>query len=259
MTYLRAPSFVVASFFVLSFFLPLISHAETIKVAVAANFASTMSELAEKFEQSSGHKVDLSFASTGKIYAQIINGAPYHAFFSADRITPEKLEAAGKAVADSRFSYAIGTLVLWSAKADFVDAQLQVLKEEKFNKLALANPKLAPYGAAAVEVLEKLDLASKTRAHWVMGENIAQTFQFVFTGNADLGFIAASQLQEDGKMRGGSSWVVPDELYTPIYQDAQLLLPGKDSDATRQLLQFVRSDAAKKIIQSHGYKIPGEQ
>jgi molybdate transport system substrate-binding protein len=252
MTFLR-----ILHFAVFIFWLPLLSSAETIKVAVAANFSSTMKELVANFEKSSGHTVDLSFASTGKIYAQIYNGAPYHAFFSADQAAPEKLENEGKAIPGTRFSYAIGTLVLWSAKSDLTDEPLNILKSGRFNKLALANPKLAPYGAAAVEVLDQLNLTAGSRAKWVLGENIAQTFQFVFTENADLGFIAGAQLQDKGKLRKGSFWVVPDELHAPIYQDAQLLLAGKNSAATQQLLHFIRSAPAQAIIHSHGYKTPG--
>lgn len=239
---------------VLALWPPLSANADTIKVAVAANFAPTLNELVAEFEKSSGHKVDVSSASSGKIYAQIINGAPYHAFFSADQTTPEKLESAGKAVPGSRLTYAIGALALWSAKPDFIDAQLRILKNGQFNKIALANPKLAPYGSAAVEVLEKLDLLTATQAKWVQGENIAQAYQFVFTGNADLGFIALSQIMQKGEITGGSYWLVPADLHTPILQDAQILLPGKNSVVTQQLVEFIKSDLAKAIIQSHGYQ-----
>jgi len=239
---------------VLALWPPLSANADTIKVAVAANFAPTLNELVAEFEKSSGHIVDVSSASSGKIYAQIINGAPYHAFFSADQTTPEKLESAGKAVPGSRLTYAIGALALWSAKPDFIDAQLRILKNGQFNKIALANPKLAPYGSAAVEVLEKLDLLTATQAKWVQGENIAQAYQFVFTGNADLGFIALSQIMQKGEITGGSYWLVPADLHTPILQDAQILLPGKNSVVTQQLVEFIKSDLAKAIIQSHGYQ-----
>jgi molybdenum ABC transporter, periplasmic molybdate-binding protein len=244
---------------VLTLWLPLSTSAETIKIAVAANFTSTMNELVAEFEKSSGHKVDLSSASTGKIYAQIVNGAPYQAFFAADQTTPEKLESAGKAVPGSRFTYAIGALALWSAKPNFIDEQLQVLKTGQFNKIALANPKLAPYGAAAVEALEKLDLVTATQAKWVQGENIAQTYQFVFTGNADLGFVALSQIMQNGKLMSGSYWQIPTNLHTPILQDAQILLPGKNSFATQQFMEFIQSDLAKAIIQFHGYQTADEQ
>jgi molybdate transport system substrate-binding protein len=233
--------------------------AETIKVAVAANFSAAMKELVAEFEKTSGHIVTLSFASTGKFYAQIVNGAPYHAFFSADQATAEKLEQQKKALSDSRFTYAIGALALWSSQPDFIDDQLQALRSGQFNKLALANPQFAPYGVAAVEVLEKLELKNSTRAKWVLGENIAQTFQFAATGNADLAFVALAQIAERGVIKKGSYWLVPGTFHRPIRQDAQILLPGKDSLATRQLMMFIRSAEAKSIIQHHGYQTPGEQ
>lgn len=233
--------------------------AETIKVAVAANFSATMKELVTEFEKTSGHKVTLSFASTGKFYAQILNGAPYHAFFSADQATAKKLVHQQKALADSRFTYAIGVLALWSAKPDLIDEPLQVLTSGKFNKLALANPKLAPYGAAAVEVLDKLGLRNATQRQWVLGENIAQTLQFVSTRNADLGFVALAQIVEQGTLKSGAYWRVPEGFHAPIRQDAQILIPGKNSVATRQLMAFIRSAEAQAIIQNHGYKTPGEK
>ena len=226
---------------------PSLALAETIKVAVAANFAGAMKELVAEFEKASGHSVALSFASTGKFYAQILNGAPYHAFFSADQVTTEKLEQHKKALADSRFTYAIGVLALWSAKADLSESPLQVLTSGRFNKLALANPRLAPYGAAAEEALDKLGL---------QGENIAQTLQFVATQNADLGFAALSQMLEQGT-KSGSYWRVPDDFHAPIRQDAQILAHGKDSAATHQLMTYLRSAEAQSIIQKHGYKVPG--
>lgn len=234
------------------------AKAESIKIAVAANFSAPMKVLAAEFEKKSGHSVSLSFASTGKFYAQILNGAPFHAFFSADRTTPEKLEAQGEAVVNSRFTYAIGALALWSAKPEIIAEPLTTLKKGEFNKLALANPKVAPYGEAAVEVLEKLKLKHITEKKWVQGENIAQTFQFVSTKNADLGFVALSQIMEEGKIKQGSYWLVPTDLHTPIHQDAQILERGKDSPATHKLMEFVRRAEAKTIIQSFGYATANE-
>lgn len=237
---------------------PSAAAAETIKVAVASNFANTMKALVAEFEKASDHKVTLSFASTGKLYAQILNGAPYHAFFSADQATIEKLEHHNKALRESRFTYAIGILVLWSAQEDLAQSPLQALTNGAFNKLALANPKLAPYGAAAVETLEQLDLKAVTQRHWVQGENIAQAFQFTATQNADLGFAALSQIVDYIDIEQRVYWQVPDNLYRPIRQDAQILTKGTDSPATRQLMAFIRSDTAKSIIQTHGYKIPDD-
>lgn len=232
--------------------------AETINVAVAANFSAAMKALVAEFEKTSGHNVVLSFASTGKFYAQILNGAPYHVFFSADQATAEKLERQQKALAGSRFTYAIGALALWSSKPGINDDPLKVLKSGEFNKLALANPKLAPYGAAAVEVLEHFKLKSATEAKWVLGENIAQTFQFVATANADLGFVALAQIIERGTIKEGSYWLVPSDFHAPILQDAQILAAGQNSPASHQLMAFIRSGDAQLIIQQYGYKTLGD-
>ena len=231
--------------------------AETIKVAVAANFSAAMKALVAEFEKTSGHTVILSFASSGKFYAQILNGAPYHAFFSADQTTAEKLELQEKALSGSRFTYAVGALALWSSRPGFSDDPLKALTSRQFNKLALANPKVAPYGTAAVEVLEHLELKNTTEAKWVLGENIAQTFQFVATGNADLGFVALAQMIEQGKMTNTSYWRVPREFHAPILQDAQILTVGKNSPAAHQLMAFIRSADGQFIIQQHGYQTPG--
>lgn len=229
------------------------AHADTVSVAVAANFTAPMQKIAAAFEADTGHKAELSFGATGKFYAQITHGAPFQVLLSADDTTPAKLEREGKAAPNSRFTYAIGTLVLWSAQANYVDAQGDVLKKGDFKHLAIANPKLAPYGAAAVQVMDKLGVASALQPRLVQGENIAQTFQFVSTGNAQLGFVALSQVMVDGKVRSGSAWQVPANLHDPIRQDAVLLNPGKDSPAAAALLTYLRSDKARAIIQSYGY------
>lgn len=166
------------------------------------------------------------------------------------------LEAAGLSVPGSRFTYAVGALVLWSATPGFVDDAGARLGSGSFNKLALANPKLAPYGVAAVEVLEALQLKQATEPKWVMGESIAQTYQFVATGNADLGFVALSQIIDRGRIEKGSSWLVPRELYNPIRQDAVLLNTGIDNEGARALLSYLRSDAARAIVHAHGYTTP---
>ncbi|TPE47513.1 molybdate ABC transporter substrate-binding protein [Maribrevibacterium harenarium] len=228
------------------------AHGEEIHAAVAANFNAAMQEVVAQFEQNTGHKVVLSFGSSGKIFAQIQHGAPFQIFLSADQNKPEALEKAGFSVPGSRFTYAIGALALWSAKADFAHDDTR-LKSGDFNKLALANPKLAPYGVAAVEVLESLKLRSATEAKWVMGENIAQTYQFVHSGNADLGLVALAQIMEKGKIKGGSSWIIPAELYSPIRQDAVLLNRAKDSAGAKALLSYLTSEDAREIIHSYGY------
>ena len=230
-----------------------VAHADTVSVAVAANFTAPMQKIAAAFEVDTGHKAELSFGATGKFYAQITHGAPFQVLLSADDTTPARLEREGKAVAHSRFTYAIGTLVLWSAQPGTVDAKGDVLKSGDFKHLAIANPKLAPYGAAALQVMEKLGVATALQPRLVQGENIAQTFQFVSTGNAQLGFVALSQVMADGKIRSGSAWQVPASLHEPIRQDAVLLMPGKDSAAASALLTYLRGRKARAIIQSYGY------
>lgn len=233
--------------------------AEEITVAVASNFTAAMNEIVTEFEAASGHEVRVAFGSSGKFYAQITHGAPFQAFFSADRAKAAALESDGLAVPGSRFTYAIGTLALWSRKPDVVDDEASVLKQGRFNKLALANPRLAPYGAAAVEVLQNLDLVQQTRSRWVQGENVAQTWQFVSTGNADLGFVALSQIMSRREIGTGSAWVVPKHLYSPIRQDAVLLRDGENSAATRALLRFVRDGKGAAIIAANGYHTPTDE
>jgi molybdate transport system substrate-binding protein len=233
-----------------------LTHTEEITVAVASNFTAPMKAIVAGFEKSSGHKVKLSFGSSGKFYAQIKNGAPFQVFFSADQAKPKALEQDGLAVPESRVTYAIGILALWSAKPGSIDGDATILKQGNFNKLALANPKLAPYGTAAVDVLENLKLKKVTQAKWVQGENIAQTYQFVRTGNADIGFVALSQIIDKDRVQRGSAWVVPNHLHRPILQDAVLLRSGESSQAAQQLLRFAQGKKAREIIESHGYKIP---
>lgn len=231
---------------------------EEIRVAVASNFAAAMNEIVNEFEQTSGHTVHLSFGSSGKFFAQLKHGAPFHLFFSADQVKPLALEQEGLAVAGSRFTYALGALVLWSRTLELSDKGVNILRSGEFNKLALANPRLAPYGVAAEEVLTNLQLREITKPKWVQGENIAQTWQFVHSGNAELGFVAMSQIvyQENDV---GFVWMVPSNLYNPIRQDAVLLRTGESSRAARELLDFVRSEQAKKIIEAYGYTTITEQ
>ncbi|MAM88347.1 MAG: molybdate ABC transporter substrate-binding protein [unclassified Hahellaceae] len=227
--------------------------AETVSIAVAANFAAPMARIIEAFEAGSEHQVQLSLGSSGKLYAQISHGAPFEVFFSADQLVPSKLAQAGLALTATQFTYAVGQLVLWSAAEDFVDDKGQVLRLASFDKLAIANPRLAPYGAAAVEVLEALDRFEEVKARLIMGENIAQTYHFVSTGNADLGFVAASQVMRDGKLTAGSGWLVPQSLYTPIYQDAILLKTGADNPAARAFIDFVKTPEARRIMAAYAY------
>lgn len=229
--------------------------ADEVQVAVAANFTAPMQKIAAAFEKDTGHKAQLAFGATGKFYAQIKNGAPFEVFLAADDSTPEKLEQEGAGVANTRFTYATGKLVLWSSKPGFVDDQGAVLKKGEFKHLAIANPKLAPYGAAAIETLTALKLLEAIEPKFVQGENIAQTYQFVATDNAELGFVALSQVMKDGKISEGSAWIVPSSLHQPIRQDAVLLENGKGKPAAAALLEYLKSDKSKAVIQSFGYDL----
>ena len=225
-------------------------------VAVAANFAGSAKSLAAEFERSSGHKLLLSMGSTGKFYAQIKSGAPFDVFLSADDETPARLEKEGLAAAGTRFSYAIGKLVLWSPRSGMVDASGAVLRSAAFKRIAIANPKLAPYGAAAREAMEKLGVWSALQKKLVLGENIAQTLQFISSGNAELGFVALSQVQQGGKTPEGSYWLVPQADYDPIRQDAVLLARANANLAARQFLDFLRGPLAREVIRADGYDLP---
>jgi len=231
------------------------SHAGEVRAAVAANFAGPVKLIAEQFEADTGHRVRLSYGSTGKFYSQIRAGAPFDVFLSADERTPEKVAKDGLGDPASRFTYAIGTLVLWSRTPGYVDDQGHVLRG-RFNKLAIANPRLAPYGVAARETLEGLGLWNGVKDRIVMGDNITQTWQFAATGNADLGFVALSQTIEDGKTIAGSQWLVPKHLYTPIRQDAILLNSARDKVAAKAFLAYLKSPKAVAIIKRFGYELP---
>ena len=229
------------------------AQAAEVAVAVAANFTAPMKKIAVEFEKDTGHKAELSFGATGKFYAQINNSAPFGILLAADDTTPEKLAKEGKGVAESRFTYAIGTLVLWSPKAGYVDDKGEVLQTGDYKHIAIANPKLAPYGTAAMEVLNKLGLTAQVQPKVVMGENIAQTYQFAATGNAQLGFVALSQVMENGKIREGSAWQIPGNMHEPIRQDAIVLNNAKDNEAATALMKYLRSPKAHDIIRSYGY------
>lgn len=230
-----------------------LAQAADVQVAVAANFSAPMRQLAALFERETGHRALLAVGSTGALQAQIRHGAPFEVLLAADDLTPARLEAEGLAVPGSRFTYAVGRLALWSARDGVVDANGDVLRRGRFERIALANPKLAPYGAAAQQVQERLGVVAALRDKWVQGENIAQTYQFVASGNAELGFVALSQVQVDGRIQAGSGWIVPQALYDPIRQDAVLLSRGNGNTAALALLRFLRRDAARRVIVSHGY------
>ncbi|MCG6932030.1 MAG: molybdate ABC transporter substrate-binding protein [Gallionella sp.] len=227
-----------------------------VNAAVASNFSAPMKQIAALFEQQSGDTIKLSFGSTGKFYAQIRGGAPFDVFIAADTATPQRLDQAGLTVNGSRFVYALGKLVLWSAQPNFVDDKGRVLRNGDYEKLAIADPKLAPYGMAAKQTLEKLAMWNSIRDKLVMGENITQAYQFVATGNAELGFVALSQVMRDGKVSAGSSWLVPPDMYRPIRQSAVLLAVAKDKPAAQAFLDFMKNDKAAAVIRSYGYALP---
>ncbi len=231
------------------------SFAATSLVAVAANFSKPMTEIATEFEKATGHTAKLSFGSSGKFVSQIENGGPFEVFLSADEKGLEALEKAGLALPSSRFIYALGRLVLWSATPDFVDDQGEILVTGGFKHLALADPKLAPYGVAAIEVLKKIGLFEKIQPLFVQGENIAQTYQFISTSNAELGFVALSQVSENGKINSGSGWIVPETDYAPIRQGAVLLKKGAENPAAIALLSYLKSAPALAIIKKYGYDL----
>ena len=231
------------------------AHAGEVQVAVAANFAGPMEKLAAEFQRDTGHKAVVATGATGKFYAQIRNGAPFEVLLAADDDTPARLETEGHVAAGSRFTYAVGRLVLWSARGGVVDAGGNVLKTGSYQHLAIANPKTAPYGAAAVATLQKLGLYESVQSRIVQGENIAQAWQFASTGNAELGFVAQAQVWRDGKFTSGSGWIVPATMHAPIRQDAALLAKGAGNPAARALLQYLRTDKAKALIRSFGYEV----
>lgn len=225
--------------------------AET-KVAVAANFAEPAKVIAARFKARTGHDATLSFGSSGQFYAQIANGAPYEVFLSADRERPEKAEAEGLGVAGSRFTYAIGRLVLYSKTPGLVDGRGAVLSQGRFQKLAIADPRTAPYGVAAVETMKKRRVYDALRPRLVQGTSITQAYQFVETGAAEVGFVAASQLIG---VKGGSRWLVPAGDHTPIDQQAVLLKSGANSAAAQAFIRFLKGPEARAIIQRYGYEV----
>ncbi len=230
-------------------------HADEVQVAVAANFTAPIQAIAADFEKDTGHTLVAAYGATGQFYTQIRNGAPFQVFLSADDSTVQKLEAEGETVKGSRFTYAVGTLALWSAKEGYVDANGDVLKRNAFRHLSIANPKAAPYGLAATQVLAREGLTDKVKAKIVEGQNITQAYQFVSTGNAELGFVALSQIYKDGKVSSGSAWIVPSSMHDPIKQDAVILNKGKDSAAAKALMDYLKGPKAAAVIKSYGYEL----
>jgi molybdate transport system substrate-binding protein len=230
-------------------------HADEVSVAVAANFYAPMQKIALEFEKDTGHKIVAAFGSTGKFYAQIKNGAPFEVLLAADDETPARLVMENTALAGSQFTYAIGKLVLWSAKPAVVDGAGEILKKGGFDHIALADPKLAPYGAAAVEAMKALGVYDALQAKIVTAENISQAYQFISSGNALVGFVALSQVLKDRKIEG-SAWIVPGTLYQPLRQDLVILEKGKGKPAAEALMKFLKGDKAKAVIKSFGYELP---
>ncbi len=230
------------------------AQAAEIKVAVASNFANVLKEIAVEFQKDTGHKLAITPGATGKFYAQISNGAPFDVFLSADDETPRKLAQEGKANASSQFTYAIGRLALWSPNPEMVDKNADILKTDKFKFIAIANAKVAPYGQAAVQTMQKLGVLAKIEPRVVQGESIAQTYQFVSTGNAQLGFVALSQIFEHGRIKTGSAWIVPEEMHEQLKQDAVILQSCKQTSVCQDLMYYLKSEKAKKMMASYGYK-----
>lgn len=231
------------------------THAAEAQVAVAANFAEPIKAIAAVLEKTTGHTLKISVGATGSLYAQIKNGAPFDVFLSANTEAPAQLEKDGLAQPGSRFTYATGKLVLWSADSTRVDAKGEVLTSGNFRKVAIASPKVAPYGAAAVQMIDRLGLSARLTPRLVQGESIGQTFNFVYTGNAELGFVALSQVLDGGKLKSGSMWLIPQNLYDPIRQDAVLLQRAASNPAAQALVQVLKSPNIKDLIRSYGYDI----
>ncbi|HRL35367.1 MAG TPA: molybdate ABC transporter substrate-binding protein [Ottowia beijingensis] len=231
-----------------------LARADVVQVAVAANFTAPARALAEVFARTTGHEARLSFGATGAFYTQIKNGAPFDVLLAADDERPARLEKEGDTVAGSRFTYATGQLVLWSAKPGLVDDEGAVLKHGQFGKIAIANPKNAPYGAAAVEAMNKLGLAATLQPKLVTGESIGQTFNFIATGNAELGFVALAQVLEGGKLKSGSMWVVPAQYHAPIIQDAVILNRAASNPAAKAWMELLKTPQSKALIRSYGYE-----
>jgi molybdate transport system substrate-binding protein len=225
------------------------------QVAVAANFAEPIKAIAAVLEKTTGHTLKISTGASGAFYTQIRNGAPFDVFLSADNERPEMLERDGLAQPGTRFTYATGRLVLWSVKAGRVDARGEVLKAANLGKVAYANPKTAPYGEAALQVMERLGLSAAIAPKLVQGESIGQAFAFVKTGNADVGFVALSQVLQGGRLKEGSMWAIPQAAYEPIRQDAVLLRKGTDNEAAKALLALLQSPNIKALIRSYGYDL----
>jgi molybdate transport system substrate-binding protein len=231
------------------------TYAAQAHVAVAANFAEPLKAIAAVLQKTTGHTLLITAGATGKLYTQIQNGAPFDVLLAADTLIPAKLEDEGLVQAGSRFTYATGKLVLWSANADRVDVQGEILFKPGLGRVSFANPKVAPYGAAALQVITKLGLGGALQTNLVQGESIGQAFTFVATGNADVGFVALSQVIKDGKLNGGSMWLIPQNMYAPMRQDAVVLKRAARNEAAQALMLLLKSPNIKALIRSYGYEV----
>jgi molybdate transport system substrate-binding protein len=254
----RCTAFALSGLLIISSFaLALQARADEVLVAVAANFTAPMQKIADDFANDTGHKAVLAFGTVGKFYAQMKTSAPFQVLVSSDRETPDALVREGLAIGETRYTYAVGKLALWSAAPDVVDSKGEILRSGSFKHFALANPKLAVYGAAGQAVMKKLDVWDAIEPKLVTAENITQAYQFVASGNAELGFVAFSQIVgPDGKVGKGSAWMVPADLYPQLAQDVILLAPGRDSPAAKALVEYLRSAKARAVILSYGYDLP---
>jgi molybdate transport system substrate-binding protein len=250
MTYLRR-AFVIAAALLAAGAL----HAGQARVAVAANMASPMKRIAADFQLASGHELVVALGSTGRFYAQMHGGAPYEVLIAADEETPARLEREGLAVPGSRYTYAVGRLVLWSADPQAVDPQGAVLKQPPRGRLAIADGRLAPYGAAALQTLTNLGVLPAWQPNLVQGESIGQAFQFVATGNAQYGFLSLSQVMIDGRIPKGSAWVVPAQLHAPLRQQVVLLNPGRTNPVAVALLEYLKTEPARATLRAYGYDV----
>ncbi len=230
------------------------ANADEILIAVASNFVEPMTEIIARFEQETGHTVEMAVGSSGRIYAQIVNGAPFQIFFSADQEKIEQLESDGLVIQGSRFTYAKGRLALWSSHSELALTELEGLKSANIRRLAIANPRVAPYGIAAMETLASLDAVDVWQSRIVQGENIAQTYQFVETGNADMGFVALSQVFRNGNFISGRGLLVPGELHQPIRQDVAQLIGAESCIACAHFLDFIKSEESMRLISGFGYQ-----
>lgn len=234
-----------------------IAKAATVKLAVATNFTDAMKQIATAFEQDTGHQSKVSYASSGKLFAQIQHGAPYDVFLSADTDKPVQLAQKQLAIGSSRFTYAQGQLVLWAPGLSLVTSNIQsTLSEAKFAHFAIANAKLAPYGVAAMETLKTMGVYQTLKPKLVQGENIGQTYQYIHSRNAQMGFVAYAQLIKTGHHKGDDYWIVDNQWHAPIEQTAILLTQAKNSDAAKAFMRYLQSPKAKAIIKAFGYNTP---